>query len=96
MNGKWIKTLEVKQNPNPDLKWETTQEWNFGLDYGVLNNRIHGSLDVYVKTTHDLLYDYAVPVPPNLYGYTLANVGDMRNVGIEFMIEAIPVKTKDF
>ena len=96
MNGKWIKTLEVIQNPNPDLKWETTQEWNFGLDYGLLNNRIHGTLDVYVKTTKDLLYDYAVPVPPNLYGYTTANVGEMRNTGIEFMIEAIPVQTKDF
>ena len=96
MNGKWIKTLEVVQNPNPDLKWETTQEWNFGLDYGLLNNRIHGTLDVYVKTTKDLLYDYAVPVPPNLYGYTTANVGEMRNTGIEFMIEAIPVQTKDF
>ena len=96
MNGKWIKTLEVVQNPNPDLKWETTQEWNFGLDYGVLNNRIHGSLDVYVKTTHDLLYWYRVPMPPNMYNQTLVNVGDMRNVGVEFMIEAIPVETKDF
>jgi len=96
MNGKWIKTLEVRQNPNPDLKWETTREWNFGLDYGVLNNRIHGSLDVYIKTTKDLLYSYRVPMPPNLYSETLANVGKMRNVGIEFMIEAIPVQTKDF
>ncbi|MBQ9261585.1 MAG: TonB-dependent receptor [Prevotella sp.] len=96
MDGKWVKTLEVSQNPNPNLKWETTNEWNFGIDYGVLNNRIHGSLDVYVKTTKDLLYWYRVPMPPNLYSQTLANVGKMRNVGIEFMIEAIPVQTKDF
>ena len=96
MDGKWIKTLEVVQNPNPDLKWETTREWNFGLDYGVLNNRIHGTIDFYIKNTNDLLYEYAVPMPPNLHGYTLANVGKMRNVGIEFMIEAIPVQTKDF
>ena len=96
MDGKWIKTLEVAQNPNPDLKWEVSKEWNFGLDYGVLNNRIHGSLDIYVKTTNDLLFWYNVPMPPNLYSQTLVNVGDMRNVGIEFMIEAIPVQTKDF
>ena len=96
MDGKWIKTLEVAQNPNPDLKWEVSKEWNFGLDYGFLNNRIHGSLDVYVKTTNDLLFSYRVPMPPNLYSETLVNVGDMRNVGIEFMIEAIPVQTKDF
>ena len=96
MDGKWIKTLEVAQNPNPDLKWEVSKEWNFGLDYGFLNNRIHGSLDVYVKTTNDLLFWYNVPMPPNLYSQTLVNVGDMRNTGIELMIEAIPVQTKDF
>ncbi|MBR3089384.1 MAG: TonB-dependent receptor [Prevotella sp.] len=96
MDGKWIKTLEVAQNPNPDLKWEVSKEWNFGIDYGFLNNRIHGSLDVYVKTTNDLLFWYNVPMPPNLYSQTLVNVGDMRNTGIELMIEAIPVLTKDF
>ena len=96
MDGKWIKTLEVAQNPNPDLKWEVSKEWNFGLDYGILNNRIHGSLDVYVKTTNDLLFWYNVPMPPNLYSSTLVNVGDMRNTGIELMIEAIPVQTQDF
>ncbi len=96
MDGKWIKTLEVAQNPNPDLKWEVSKEWNFGLDYGILNNRIHGSLDFYVKTTNDLLFWYNVPMPPNLYSSTLVNVGDMRNTGIELMIEAIPVQTKDF
>ncbi|MBR6182826.1 MAG: TonB-dependent receptor [Prevotella sp.] len=96
MDGKWIKTLEVAQNPNPDLKWEVSKEWNFGLDYGFLNNRIHGSLDVYVKTTNDLLFWYNVPMPPNLYSSTLVNVGDMRNTGIELMIEAIPFQTKDF
>ena len=96
MDGKWIKTLAVAQNPNPDLKWEVSKEWNFGLDYGFLNNRIHGSLDVYVKTTNDLLFWYNVPMPPNLYSSTLVNVGDMRNTGIELMIEAIPVMTKNF
>ncbi len=96
MDGKWIKTLEVAQNPNPDLKWEVSKEWNFGIDYGFLNNRIHGSLDVYVKTTNDLLFWYNVPMPPNLYSSTLVNVGDMRNTGIELMIEAIPFQTKDF
>ena len=96
MDNKWIKTLEVDQNPNPDLKWEVSKEWNFGLDFGFLGERIHGSLDVYVKTTNDLLFWYRVPMPPNLYSSTLVNVGDMRNIGVELMIEAIPVQTKDF
>lgn len=96
MNGNWIKSLEVTQNLNPDLKWEKTNEWNFGLDFGFFNNRLHGSFDFYVKTTNDLLYDYAVPVPPNLYGYTRANVGSMRNIGQELAITGIPVISKDF
>ena len=94
--GDWIQTLAVAQNVNKDLKWETTSEWNFGLDWGVLNNRLSGSIDFYIKTTKDLLYQYSVPVPPNLYGETTANVGKMRNTGIEVMVNAIPVQTKDF
>ncbi|MDP4271574.1 MAG: SusC/RagA family TonB-linked outer membrane protein, partial [Bacteroidota bacterium] len=95
-DGVWTPSLKVAQNPNPDLKWETTREWNFGLDWAVLNSRLSGSIDLYSKKTVDLLYDYAVPVPPNMYGSTLANVGQMRNNGIEVMINAIPVKTRDF
>lgn len=96
MDGTWIKSLEVTQNYNPDLKWETTREWNFGLDFGFFDNRLHGSFDFYVKTTKDLLYLYSVPVPPNLYSLTLANVGSMRNVGQELTITGIPVQTRDF
>ncbi|MCD8177408.1 MAG: SusC/RagA family TonB-linked outer membrane protein [Tannerellaceae bacterium] len=94
--GNWIQTLEVGQNVNRDLKWETTREWNFGLDWSVFNDRFGGSVDYYVKTTSDLLYDYSVPVPPNLYGYTTANVGKLRNNGIEVMLMGAPVRTKEF
>lgn len=96
MDGEWIKTLEVTQNYNPDLKWETTKEWNFGLDYGFLNDRLRGSLDFYIKTTDDLLYPYAVPVPPNMYGWTEYNVGSIRNTGVELAITGVPVQTRDF
>ena len=96
LKGDWIKTLEVVQNVNKDLKWETTSELNIGLDWAVLNHRLSGTIDFYVKTTKDMLYHYPVPTPPNLYGYTLANVGEMRNTGIEIMINAIPVQTKNF
>ncbi len=96
LEGEWIKSLEVTQNYNPDLKWEKTNEWNFGLDFGFFNDRLRGSLDYYIKTTNDLLYSYAVPMPPNLYGYTLANVGTMRNNGVELMLTAIPVTNRDF
>lgn len=96
MDGEWMKTLKVEQNYNPNLKWETTREFNIGLDWSVLKGRLSGSIDVYDKKTTDLLYNYSVPVPPNLFGTTRANVGEMRNRGIEVMINAIPVQTKDF
>jgi TonB-dependent starch-binding outer membrane protein SusC len=95
-DGEWTPSLMVAQNPNPDLKWETTSEVNIGLDWALLNSRINGTIDVYSKKTVDLLYDYAVPVPPNMYEWTTANVGEMSNKGIELMINAIPVKTSDF
>lgn len=95
-SGQWTPSLKVAQNPNPNLKWEKTKEWNLGLDWGVLEGRLNGSVDVYTKKTVDLLYDYAVPVPPNMYGWIKANVGQMRNKGIEIMVNAIPVQTKDF
>ncbi len=95
-SGEWIPSLKVTQNPNPNLKWETTKEYNIGLDWAVLDQRLSGSIDIYSKKTSDLLYDYAVPVPPNMYGYTKANVGKMSNKGIEIMVDAIPIKTSDF
>ncbi|SHI76722.1 SusC/RagA family TonB-linked outer membrane protein [Bacteroides stercorirosoris] len=95
-DGKWAKGLKALSNANPDLKWEIAKELNVGLDWGVLNDRLGGSVDFYVKNTSDMLFDYAVPSPPNLYTSTLANVGKMRNSGIEIMVRAIPIQTKDF
>ena len=95
-DGVWSPSLRVAQNPNPNLKWEKTSEWNVGIDWSILNSRLGGAVDVYSKTTVDLLYYYNVPVPPNMYGQTLANVGQMRNNGIEFLLNAIPVQTRDF
>ncbi|NLO72242.1 MAG: SusC/RagA family TonB-linked outer membrane protein [Porphyromonadaceae bacterium] len=96
IDGKWSPSLKVAQNPNPNLKWEKTSELNFGIDWTVLGERLNGSIDIYSKKTVDLLYDYAVPVPPNMFGSTSANVGQMSNKGIEFLVHAIPVQTNDF
>ena len=95
-NGIWKQGLKVDQNPNPDLKWEKSTEYNIGIDFAVLGDRIWGSIDLYRKKTVDMLWMYDVPVPPNLYPQTMANVGEMRNQGIEVAINAIPVRTKDF
>lgn len=95
-DGKWEPSLKVAQNPNPNLKWEKTKEINVGVDWTVLSKRLNGSVDVYNKKTVDLLYNYAVPVPPNMYGSIVANVGEMSNKGIEVMINGVPIKRKDF
>ncbi|MGN6436453.1 MAG: TonB-dependent receptor [Agriterribacter sp.] len=95
-NGRWLNTYKITQNANPDLKWETTTTTNIGVDYAFLNNRISGAIDYYVKKTRDLLYVYNVPVPPNLYPTTLANVGDMDNKGFEFTINTENIRTTNF
>jgi TonB-linked SusC/RagA family outer membrane protein len=95
-NGNWVKGLVPGSNPNPDLRWEKSAELNLGLDFALLNNRISGSIDVYSKKTTDMLWEYNVPAPPNLYNSTLANVGEMSNKGVEIALSGTPIKTKDF
>lgn len=95
-DGKWLPGLSVSSNPNPDLRWEKSTEFNVGLDWSVLDNRLGGSIDLYNKKTTDLLFWYTVPTPPNLFNSTLANAGSVRNQGIEVAVNAVPVRTKDF
>lgn len=95
-DGKWLPGLSVNSNPNPDLRWEKSTEFNVGLDWSVLDDRLGGSIDLYNKKTTDLLFLYTVPTPPNLYNQTLANASSVRNQGIEIAVNAVPVRTKDF
>ncbi len=80
---------------NPELGWEKTTQWNIGLDYGFLNSRIFGSIDLYWSRTNDLIMSTTIPT---LTGFpsTLSNIGKTKNHGIEFTLNALPVKTKDF
>lgn len=95
-NGKQWRTLAATKNANPDLKWETTGMFNVGLDYGLLNGRLSGTIEFYNKKTKDLIWNY--PVSTNIYpfGDIAANVGEITNTGVEISINAIPVQTKDF
>lgn len=95
-NGKQWRTLAATKNANPDLKWETTGMFNVGLDYGLLNGRLSGTIEFYNKKTKDLIWNY--PVSTNLYpfGDIAANVGEITNQGIEVSINAVPVQTKNF
>ena len=77
--------LAPSQTPNPDLKWERTTQYNFGLDYELVGDRISGEIDYYIKKTDDLLLNVNVP---STSGFTsqLRNVGELENKGFEFVI----------
>ncbi len=94
-NGQWVQGLTPVRNPNPDLRWERKEEINVGLDFGLFDSRLNGSIDVYRRDTKDMLYNYSVPVPPYLYGSILANVGHMRNKGIEAQLSYDVLRGRD-
>ncbi|MCM1066683.1 MAG: SusC/RagA family TonB-linked outer membrane protein [Muribaculaceae bacterium] len=95
-NGKYFQVWGPGKNVNPDLKWEKGKNWNIGLDFSVLTNRIYGSLNYFNRRTEDLLGSYKVPVPPNIHDETFVNVGTMANTGFEFDLNFNVVDTKDF
>ncbi len=72
-----------------NLKWEETETYNIGLDFGFLNNRITGEIDAYYKYTKDLINTIPIPAGTNLTNQILTNVGNMENRGIEFAINAV-------
>jgi iron complex outermembrane receptor protein len=80
-----IRLFNYVSNENPDLKWEQKAETNIGLDFGVMNNRLTGSLDVYSRTSTDILFNQPVSQPPNFYAFTLLNLGELKSQGIELV-----------
>jgi iron complex outermembrane receptor protein len=78
------------------IKWEETTQYNIGLDYGVLDGRITGSVEYYRKDTDDLLFEVPAPGGGNLSNVVTANIGSMRNQGVEFSVDALVYETDDF
>lgn len=95
-NGKYFQVWGPSKNVNPDLKWEKGKNWNIGLDFSVLDNRLYGSLNYFSRRQQDLLGNYKVSVPPYLFDETYVNVGTMKNTGFEFDINFDAVNTRDF
>jgi TonB-linked SusC/RagA family outer membrane protein len=93
-NGQWINTYQPVSNPNPDLKWENKYEYNFGIDFSFLKERLGGAVDLYYRTSTDLLYTYNVAVPPYLYGQYFTNIGTISNKGIEVMLNGAPIRNE--
>ena len=82
------------------LTWEKSHELNFGVDFGFLNNRISGSIDIYNKTSKDLLFDVTLPLEAGLNGSDLkkmtTNVGKVQNKGIEFTLTTVNIENQDW
>lgn len=92
VNGVYLPTNGVG---NPNLKWETTYTFNTGIDFGLFNGRLSGNIDFYIANTKDLLMNRTVPYM-NGYRSILDNIGQTRNVGVEFALNSINIETKDF
>ena len=80
---------------NPALGWEKQKMLNVGIDFGFFRNRINGSLEFFKKTSDDLLYDFPLPAG---FGITsvMMNLAKVQNQGVEFVLNATPVQTRDF
>jgi TonB-dependent starch-binding outer membrane protein SusC len=77
------------------IKWEETETYNIGLDYGFNNGRIAGSIDAYYRKTNDMINKIPPAVGTNFTNLLLTNVGNMTNKGIEFVVNTKPVVSKD-
>jgi iron complex outermembrane receptor protein len=95
-NGAYGPSYGPVSNANPDLKWETKSEFDFGLDFAMLDSRLTGTADYYIRSTEDLLLSVAVPVPPNLYPETLVNIGELENQGFELAVNYQAINKSNF
>ena len=77
------------------LTWETTGQWNVGVDFSFFRGRLSGTVDAYIQNTHDLLLDRQLPIVSG-YDKVLTNIGKTKNKGIEVSLSTVNVQTKDF
>src|SRR5690606_25236865 len=81
--------------PTPDLKWETNLNLNIGLDVAILANRISWSVEYFNRQSKNLLFTMPMPLSTGYTGYD-ANIGSLRNTGVDFDLRTVPVSTADF
>ena len=94
-NGQIVSGYYPSNMSNEKLRWETTEQWNLGLDVSFFESRIKLTADWYLKNTRDLLLQATIPASS---GYTSAmlNIGSMQNQGVEFTLNLVPVQRKNF
>ena len=87
--------ISQSQLGNPDLRWETTTQFNVGLDLAILDSRIGAGFDYYIKTTEDLILNRPIPTTSG-FGTVVSNVGTMRNTGVEASLTFVNIQQPDF
>ena len=95
-NGNLFHVWGPSKNTNTELRWEKGHNQNIGIDFSLFNYRLSGSLNYFIRRQSDLLGDYDVPVPPNLFNTIYTNVGTLKNTGFEFDINVDAVRGEDF
>ena len=86
--------FNVSTTPNPELGWEFTKVWNFGLDFSFLQNRLSGTIEYYDANTYDILQSVNLPATAGVGSY-LANIGEMNNRGIELSLNGVIFENKN-
>ena len=84
----------VNALPNPELGWEYSKTWNFGLDFSLFNGRLSGSFEYYTQKTNDILLDVSLPSTSGVSSYT-GNIGNTENKGFEFTLNGIIIDNKN-
>lgn len=90
-----VAMIDWRGRANPNLKWETTGQFDFGLDMGFMNNRLQVTFDYYYKKTRDLLQNVSMPYSTG-YGQYLTNYGHVTNEGLEITVMYDVLKKGDF
>lgn len=94
--GNWNRTFGVKHNQNPGIRWEIKKEYNVGMDFTILNNKLSGRFDYYKRVIDNLIYEISVSQPPAIHDKTTMNVGSMENQGFEFELNYNVVNKNDW
>jgi TonB-linked SusC/RagA family outer membrane protein len=95
-NGEFVPAFGPQRNENPNLAWESKVETNVGLDYSFFGDKLYGAIDYYTRKTESLLFEYEVPAETNVASRTWTNVGDLRNSGLELLVNWAAVDNAKF
>ena len=97
-NGQYLPGVAGTLAPgafNRNIKWETTETYNAGIDFGFINSRINGTLDYYFRRTYDLLSEVDAPTGSNFTNRIMSNIGTMHNQGVELSLNFVPVEREN-